>query len=39
MFDDPEIKYLWISEVNRNFDKTGQEFLITQALYEGEWDL
>jgi len=37
MFDDPEIKNLYASEVNRSFNKIGQEFLFIQSLYEGEW--
>lgn len=37
MFEDKEIEYLFRHEVNRIFEKEGQEFLITQMIYEGEW--
>lgn len=37
MFKDEEIEQLFISEANRDFEKEGQHFLITQTIYEGEW--
>ena len=37
MSKEEEIEQLFRSEANRDFEKEGQEFLITQMIYEGEW--